>query len=144
MSKPAERKVFSTQVDEDIWRECWCRRCFQPNEALRRLFNHGSGCPIFAQAQQDVAPPQWDRGRGAIAAELYHCAEFLKEPAVLSVPKEKPLPQEELFSEPEHDQKWLPTRDAVAEMRRAIAKFEHLRWRLRQLHHHVDPIGATP
>jgi hypothetical protein len=36
-----------------------------------------------------------------------------------------------------------PTRDAVAEMRRAIAKFEHLRRQLRRLHHHVDPIGAT-
>jgi hypothetical protein len=33
-----------------------------------------------------------------------------------------------------------PTRDAVAEMRRAIAKFEHLRRRLRELHHPVDPI----
>jgi hypothetical protein len=36
-----------------------------------------------------------------------------------------------------------PTRDAVAEMRRAIAKFEHLRWRLAQRHHIVDPIGAA-
>jgi hypothetical protein len=36
-----------------------------------------------------------------------------------------------------------PTRDAIAEMRRAIAKFEHLRRRLAELHHHIDGIGAT-
>jgi hypothetical protein len=36
-----------------------------------------------------------------------------------------------------------PTRDAIAEMRRAITKYEHLRRRLRQLHHHIDPIEAT-
>jgi hypothetical protein len=36
-----------------------------------------------------------------------------------------------------------PTRDAVAEMRRAIAKYTHLRRRLAQLHHLIDPIEAT-
>jgi hypothetical protein len=36
-----------------------------------------------------------------------------------------------------------PTRDAVAEMRRAIAKYTHLRRRLAQLHHIIDPIEVT-
>jgi hypothetical protein len=35
-----------------------------------------------------------------------------------------------------------PTRDAAAEMRRAIAKFEHLRRRLAQKHRIIDPIEA--
>jgi hypothetical protein len=36
-----------------------------------------------------------------------------------------------------------PTRDHVAEMRRAITKFEHLRRRLAHMHHHIDGIEAT-
>lgn len=38
-----------------------------------------------------------------------------------------------------------PTRDAAAEARRALAKFEHLRRRLAQRHHIIAPIdGTTP
>jgi len=37
-----------------------------------------------------------------------------------------------------------PTRDAAAEMRRALAKHEHLRRRLAHLHRNIDPIeGIT-
>jgi hypothetical protein len=37
----------------------------------------------------------------------------------------------------------VPTRDAIAEMPRAIAKYAHLRRRLAQRHHIIDPIEAT-
>jgi hypothetical protein len=36
-----------------------------------------------------------------------------------------------------------PTRCAAAEMRRALARYEHLRGRLAQLHHIIDPIEGT-
>jgi hypothetical protein len=36
-----------------------------------------------------------------------------------------------------------PTHSAIAEMRRALAKFERLRLRLAQMHHHIDQIGNT-
>jgi hypothetical protein len=37
-----------------------------------------------------------------------------------------------------------PTRDAAAEMRRALTKYGHLRSRLEQLHHIIPPIDAAP
>jgi hypothetical protein len=36
-----------------------------------------------------------------------------------------------------------PTRDTADEARRAIAKYGHLRRRLAQMHHHIDPIEAA-
>lgn len=36
-----------------------------------------------------------------------------------------------------------PSRDAAAEMRRALTKYGHLRRRLAQLHHNIAPIGGA-
>ena len=104
----SRHEVFPDPVAGDIWRERWCGTCFQPDAALLRVFQHGTGCPILAQALGGTVPPQWTRGRDTgLAADLYRCDEYLGEPEVYRVPREQPLPQDELFGEPEHQDKRL-------------------------------------
>lgn len=96
--------VFPDQADEDMWAERWCARCHQQDAVLFRLFNHGTGCQILARAHQGTVPPQWTRRRGS---DDYECEAYLGQPEAVRVPKEPALPQEELFAEPEHEDKEL-------------------------------------
>lgn len=125
--------VFPDQYTERLWRASWCDTCFQPAEAERRLQGKGSGCPILAEALSGNLPAQWDgnlRRRGlmrlaeALPAKLYTCSSYLKRPPVYRRPRAKAEgTQQELFPEPEHQDKHLVEvdgwRDYQAEARRS-------------------------
>lgn len=76
--------LFPNQTARDVWRGHWCERCFQPDEAAKRLHDRGPGCPIIAKAlERDRKPVEWVRNaRAATMSVAYGCNAFMKRPAV--------------------------------------------------------------
>lgn len=75
-----KKSVWANPIEAAAWRERWCRTCFQPDEALRRVTNSGEGCPHLARAAADRLPTVWQRRRGAVMGETYVCSDYLKQP----------------------------------------------------------------
>lgn len=99
--------VFANPHEERAWRETWCARCYQPDEARRRLIKSGPGCPLLQIADGGVVPEQWIRRRKAEMGNTYRCADFRKRPPVVRKGAIEELPQEELFAAPEAESKLL-------------------------------------
>lgn len=72
MSKP----VWSHPIEEEAWREKWCRVCFQPDETWKRIDGVGDGCPLLARAAQNKLPTQWTRRRNAAMGDTYRCSDY--------------------------------------------------------------------
>lgn len=73
--------AFANRHEEQAWRETWCRRCYQPEEATARITLSGAGCQLPIIAQHRV-PTQWTRRRNPIMGDTYKCSDFLDKPAV--------------------------------------------------------------
>ncbi|ORA12611.1 hypothetical protein [Mycobacterium asiaticum] len=104
--------VFPGQVAQDLWRERWCGTCHQPDEATRRVLDHGPGCPILAQALKGTVPPEWRRYHSHRhrhdAGDLYRCGGYLDRPPVYRRPRAKAKGvQEALFDTPQPQQRLL-------------------------------------
>lgn len=86
------KPVWANDVERDAFVESNCARCFQPDEAMKRITSReaagrsgdsdGDGCPHLARAEQNKLPTPWTRRRNAVMGETYRCADFQKRPAV--------------------------------------------------------------
>lgn len=99
--------VFASTHEERAWRDTWCHRCFQPDEALKRVVGDGPGCPLLKIAEGGTVPEQWTLRRRAEMGNRYRCADFIKRPPVARKGRVEELPQEELFDMPEQTEKLL-------------------------------------
>jgi hypothetical protein len=100
--------VFPDQFVEQRWRSHWCDRCYQPDEAERRVLGKGDGCPIFARASLGEVPAEWKQGSASSAVMLYSCIEHLDRPPVHRRPRAKATGvQLEMFSEPDREERFL-------------------------------------
>jgi hypothetical protein len=76
------KDVWHNSVERDAWVERYCRVCFQPDEAMKRITGDGPGCPHLARAEQNKLPTPWTRRRNAVMGETYRCADFAPKPPV--------------------------------------------------------------
>jgi hypothetical protein len=98
--------VFPSEVAEQLWRQHWCQTCFQPEEAARRLFDRGEGCPILALALSGTTPLEFKRdgrrrSRNVVEAKkLFRCTEYRDRPPMIRRPRAAASgTQESLFGE---------------------------------------------
>jgi hypothetical protein len=86
-------QIFPSKRVGRLWQEHWCGTCFQPDEAARRLFDRGGGCPILAQALGGAVPAEWksrpDRGSKPGALDVYSCGRYRDRPAIYRRPRAK-------------------------------------------------------
>ena len=73
---PTDKRVWYNAVERDAFIERTCARCFQVDEAQKRLTGDGPGCPHLARAEQNKLPHPWTRRRNAVMGDTYRCAEF--------------------------------------------------------------------
>jgi hypothetical protein len=109
MTEPVFGGVFPDQFAQRRWRSHWCDRCYQPDEAQRRLLGKGDGCPIFARTLQGEVPAEWKQGSAASASVmLYSCIEHFDRPPVHRRPRAKATGvQLGMFSEPDRGKRFL-------------------------------------
>jgi hypothetical protein len=87
---PMTDNVFPTQLTERLWVKRWCGNCFEPDEAMRRLFDRGPGCSILAKALTGIMPVQFKRDKSVTDGALYFsCSRFRDKPAVYRRPRAK-------------------------------------------------------
>lgn len=61
--------LFRNKTHQEVWIDRWCRTCFQPDEAQRRLQGKPTMCPILNKAMVSIAqgrprkPEEWERTR---------------------------------------------------------------------------------
>src|SRR5881628_2767864 len=54
--------LFRNKTHQEIWVNRWCRTCFEPHEAARRLQGKDTVCPILNKAlTSGRKPKEWDR-----------------------------------------------------------------------------------
>jgi hypothetical protein len=75
--------LFKSRTAEGVWLEMNCHRCFQVDEALRRLHNKDTQCPIQKRALESGRKPvKWDRNpRPKDMEHVYRCRAFQDKPA---------------------------------------------------------------
>lgn len=71
--------IWLNPVEEAAFREKTCARCYQPDEARKRI-GQGDGCPLLASAAAGVLPTQWTPRRNAVMGDTYHCAARVNKP----------------------------------------------------------------
>lgn len=89
--------IFANTYEADAFRETWCDRCYQVDQATLRATGKGSGCPLLQAASVGALPAQWTRRRQAAMGNTYRCSEFAKRPPVTRKGSIPEMPQEELF-----------------------------------------------
>lgn len=74
--------LFRNDTHRDVWLDHHCHRCFQPDEAARRLHGKDTQCPIQERAlRTDRKPVEWDRNpRTTTMADSIRCNEFAARP----------------------------------------------------------------
>lgn len=74
------RPVWLNNIERNAWVERYCRTCFQPDEARRRITGDGPGCPLLARSDEGKLPTAWKFRRNAVFGETYHCGEYVAKP----------------------------------------------------------------
>jgi hypothetical protein len=98
--------VFSSRYEERAWRENHCDKCFQPDQALKRVADKGDGCPLLALAERGVKPEQWTKRRKAEMGNTYKCSDFAKTPPSQQR-RRAPVQTEALFDDLDPAEKML-------------------------------------
>lgn len=75
---------FRNNIEDQAWRETWCRKCFQPDEARKRVADQGEGCPHLLQADRGHTPRVWTRRRDGAIGNTYRCDDYLDKPPATS------------------------------------------------------------
>jgi len=75
-----EVPVWTNPVEEAAFREKTCLRCYQPDEARKRITGQGDGCPLLATASTGRLPTQWTPRRNAVMGDTYRCAARIDKP----------------------------------------------------------------
>lgn len=99
--------IFSNVHEADAFRETWCDRCYQPDQATLRITGKGPGCPLLQAASAGALPTQWTRRRQATMGSTYRCSEFTKHPPVTCKGSMPEIPQEGMFEIPEPSDRLL-------------------------------------
>lgn len=76
------KPVWLNPIEAVAWQEKHCARCFQPDEARKRMTGKGDGCPLWLRALAGKLPTQWTRRRNAVMGDTYRCSSYLKQPPV--------------------------------------------------------------
>jgi hypothetical protein len=63
-------------LELDMFVEVTCSRCFQPDEAAKRVLGSGDGCPLLKRARNGQMPGKWTRRRGEALGSTFKCAEY--------------------------------------------------------------------
>lgn len=84
MPLDSSKRLWLNDVERDAFIEETCGRCFQPDEALKRLTGEGPGCPHLVRAAENKKPKAWTRRQGqhAVIGKTYRCDDFMDKPAV--------------------------------------------------------------
>jgi hypothetical protein len=73
--------LFKNQTHQEVWVEMNCHRCFQPQEAQRRIQGKDTICPILNRALTSGRKPrEWDRTRSDEMAKSIRCNAFQARP----------------------------------------------------------------
>lgn len=80
MTEP--KKLWRNDIERDAFHESNCARCFQPDEAEKRVLGTGPGCPHLVRAETGKLPKAWTRRRGAALGETFRCSDHTKKPPV--------------------------------------------------------------
>lgn len=78
MAKP----VWRNDIERDAFVETNCRRCFQPDEAKKRVLDVGPGCPHLVRADAGKMPKVWTRRRDEEIGRTFKCDDYLARPPV--------------------------------------------------------------
>ncbi len=78
------KDVWHSEIEEQAFRETTCRLCFQPDQAMLRVFGTGPGCPHLLRAAANKLPKVWIKRRGndAVLGKTYKCEDHLSQPPV--------------------------------------------------------------
>lgn len=74
--------VWRNDIERAAFVESNCLRCFQPDEAAKRLTGNGPGCPHLARSMKNKMPAAWTRRRNAVMGVTFRCADFTPKPPV--------------------------------------------------------------
>lgn len=71
-----------TELELNLYIENTCSRCYQPDEASKRVLGVGEGCPILKRARRGQMSAAWKRRRGHHGAlgNTFDCAMFTPTP----------------------------------------------------------------
>lgn len=73
--------LFRNDTHQELWRQHWCERCWQPDEAARRVQGKDTVCPIWDKAlTSNRKPVQWDRTRNDQMVNSIRCNEYTDQP----------------------------------------------------------------
>lgn len=78
------KDVWRNAIEEQAFRETTCAKCFEPNQAMLRVFGTGPGCAHLIRAAANKMPKVWIKRRGndAVLGKTYKCGDFLAKPPV--------------------------------------------------------------
>lgn len=78
--------LFRNNTHKEVWQQRWCRTCFQPDEAARRIQGKETQCPIWEKAMStDRKPVQWDRNTRTDEMEKsIKCNSYAPKPPITS------------------------------------------------------------
>lgn len=76
------KPVWHNDIERDAFIETQCRRCFQPDEARKRVMETGPGCPHLVRANDNKMPRVWTKRRNAAMGETYKCDDRIDKPPV--------------------------------------------------------------
>lgn len=74
--------LWSNDIERDAWIETNCRKCYQVDEAKKRVLGQGDGCPLLARAATGRKPAQWTKRRNAAMGYTYKCDWYRRVPDV--------------------------------------------------------------
>ena len=74
--------LWRNDIERDAWIETNCRRCYQADEANKRVLGQGPGCPLLAHAATGRKPVQWTKRRDAAMGYTYKCDWYRRVPDV--------------------------------------------------------------
>lgn len=69
-----------SELELNLFVENTCSRCFQPDEANKRVLGVGGGCPILKRARRGQMSSAWKRKRNSGLGNTFECALFTPNP----------------------------------------------------------------
>lgn len=96
-----------TELELNLYVETTCSRCFQPDEARKRVLGQGDGCPILKRARRGQMSAAWKRRRRGALGETFECSLFTPTPPSTGR-RTAPVETESMFDVPESERLLVP------------------------------------
>ena len=76
--------IFASETAAAVWKEAWCARCFQPDEARLRTVGKGRGCRVIELALNSRRVPVElvKSSREGLMRDAFRCSGFKDRPDV--------------------------------------------------------------